>query len=281
MLTTDDPFQYLGGISLAVRHLDGKPPELYISNLREAGQNGSGKVESAAGFLAKELATRNFHPGYIKGLMAEGYAGTLQIVDSMNNFWGWQAVAREVVRDDQWQEFVDVYVKDKHQLGLRKWFQENNPHALAQTIERMLEAARKDYWKADAATVAELKREYLALAKQHDVTTDNAALSEFIGLGQQALPSAPAKPSSASRLNTKADANDRAKPPAKQPSPSVKVASPQAVPVVKGIQLQKLSTLPNTTPSNPWHQSGLWGLIAMLLAFMSGVFLQLRLKKSA
>ncbi len=281
MLTTDDPFQYLGGISLAVRHLDGKPPELYISNLREAGQNGSGKVESAAGFLAKELATRNFHPGYIKGLMAEGYAGTLQIVDSMNNFWGWQAVAREVVRDDQWQEFVDVYVKDKHQLGLRKWFQENNPHALAQTIERMLEAARKDYWKADAATVAELKREYLALAKQHDVTTDNAAFSEFIGLGQQALPSAPAKPSPASRSNSKADANDRAKPPAKQPSPSVKVASPQAVPVVKGIQLQKLSTLPNTTPSNPWHQSGLWGLIAMLLAFMSGVFLQLRLKKSA
>jgi cobaltochelatase CobN len=34
MLTTDDPFQYLGGIGLAVRHLDGKAPELYISNLR-------------------------------------------------------------------------------------------------------------------------------------------------------------------------------------------------------------------------------------------------------
>jgi hypothetical protein len=24
-------------------------------------------------------------------------------------------VAREIVRDDQWQEFVDVYVRDKHQ----------------------------------------------------------------------------------------------------------------------------------------------------------------------
>jgi cobaltochelatase CobN len=31
MLTTDDPFQYLGGIALAVRHLDGRAPELYIS----------------------------------------------------------------------------------------------------------------------------------------------------------------------------------------------------------------------------------------------------------
>ncbi|MFV0515271.1 MAG: cobaltochelatase subunit CobN, partial [Jhaorihella sp.] len=34
MLTTDDPFQYLGGIDLAVRHLRGKSPELYISNQR-------------------------------------------------------------------------------------------------------------------------------------------------------------------------------------------------------------------------------------------------------
>ncbi|GAO27175.1 cobaltochelatase [Alicycliphilus sp. B1] len=73
MLTTDDPFQYLGGIALAVRHLDGKAPELYISNLRGSG---SGRVEGAAQFLAKELATRQFHPGYIQGLMKEGYAGT-------------------------------------------------------------------------------------------------------------------------------------------------------------------------------------------------------------
>ena len=55
MLTTDDPFQYLGGIGLAVRHLDGKAPELYISNLRTPG---SGRVERASQFLTRELAPR-------------------------------------------------------------------------------------------------------------------------------------------------------------------------------------------------------------------------------
>ena len=148
MLTTDDPFQYLGGIGAAVRQLDGKAPELYISNLRGAGPNaGSGKVEGAAQFLAKELATRNFHPGYIKGLMDEGYSGTLQVLDSVNNFTGWTTVSREIVRDDQWQEFVDVYVRDKHKLGLKQWFEQNNPHALAQTMEKMLEMARQGYWQ--------------------------------------------------------------------------------------------------------------------------------------
>jgi cobaltochelatase CobN len=203
MLTTDDPFQYLGGIALAVRHLDGKAPELYISNLRGSG---SGKVEGAAQFLAKELATRNFHPGYIKGLMAEGYAGTLQVLDSMNNFSGWTMVAREIVRDDQWQEFADVYVRDKHKLGLRDWFERENPHALAQTIERMLEAARHGYWKADAATLEELKQTYRDLAKRFDVRTDNAKFQAFVGTQGYGLASPLPTPPHPSKVESAAPA---------------------------------------------------------------------------
>jgi len=185
MLTTDDPFQYLGGIALAVRHLDGRAPALSISNLRGGG---SGRVEGAAGFLAKELATRQFHPGYIENLMAEGYAGTIEIADAMNNFWGWTAVSREIVRDDQWQEFVDVYVRDKHELGVREWFERENPAALAQVMERMLEAARQEYWQADAATVEELKQRYADLLERFDLQTSNAALAEFVGYGLAAAP---------------------------------------------------------------------------------------------
>ena len=192
MLTTDDPFQYLGGIALAVRHLDGKAPELYISNLRGAG---SGKVEGAAQFLAKELATRQFHPGYIQGLMKEGYAGTLQVLDATNNFWGWTATAREIVRDDQWQEMVDVYVRDKHNLGLKDWFESKNPHALAQTMERMLEAARQGYWQADPATLRELKERWRDLSQRFAAriqmvqvgSRDEAALLGGVGVCGQTL----------------------------------------------------------------------------------------------
>lgn len=180
MLTTDDPFQYLGGIALAVRHLDGKAPQLLISNLRGPG---SGRVEGAAQFLAKELATRQFHPGYIQGLMKEGYAGTLQVLDATNNFWGWTAVAREIVRDDQWQEMADVYVRDKHRLGLDAWFEQHNPHALAQTIERMLEAARQGYWQADAQTLQTLKSRWRDLSRRFDVRSDNAHFASFVAEG--------------------------------------------------------------------------------------------------
>lgn len=176
MLTTDDPFQYLGGIGLAVRSLTGKSPELYISNLRESG---APKIETAAGFLAKELKTRQFHPGWIEAMKKEGYSGALNMLDAVNNLWGWQAVAPETVRNDQWDELKAVYVDDKYKLGMKNWFERNHPHAQAQMIERMLEAARKGYWQTDAKSLKALAQRYRELARRFDVRTDNRKFTEY------------------------------------------------------------------------------------------------------
>ncbi len=176
MLTTDDPFQYLGGIGLAVRHLSGKSPELYISNLRESG---APKLETAAGFLAKEMRTRYFHPGWIQAMQKEGYSGALNLLDTVNNMWGWQAVSPEVVRNDQWDELKAVYVDDKYKLGMKQWFERHHPHAQAQIIERMLEAARKEYWQADAKTLKQLAERYRELARRFDVRTNNRKFAEY------------------------------------------------------------------------------------------------------
>lgn len=244
MLTTDDPFQYLGGIASAVRHLDGKAPELFISNLRGPG---SGKAEAASQFLARELATRNFHPGHIEGLMKEGYAGTLQVLDGINNFTGWTTVAREVVRDDQWQEFVDVYVRDKHRIGVRRWMERENPHALAQVMERMLEMARQGYWQADPGTLDELKASYRDLARRHDVRTDNATMQKFAGLpgfGQgRPVTAASAQPPAAA---APAPAQQQPAPsPAPQAEPALQPPSPAEAPsAVRGLQLEQATEQP-------------------------------------
>ncbi len=252
MLTTDDPFQYLGGIGLAVRQLDGKAPELYISNLRSTG---SGKVESAAKFLATELATRNFHPGYIQGLMAEGYAGTLQVLDGVNNFAGWQSVAREVVRDDQWQEFMDVYVRDKHNLGLKNWFESRNPHALAQSIERMLEAARLGQWKADRKSVAELKQRWQALAQRHQVRTDNRAFMAYVAPGFG--------------LDAPRPAAATAAPAAAAAPPAAAEAAPPPPPPIRGLRLDKQPE-PVVDPALP--AAGLAALMLLALASAGGAW---------
>ena len=218
LLDTDHPFEYLGGISMAVKYLDGKNPQLYISNMRDPRR---AKLETAEGFMAKELRAVYQHPNWMKEMQKEGYAGTLQMLNTVNNFWGWQVMDRNIVRDDQWQEFHESYVKDRYDLGMRKWFEKSNPTALAQIAERMIEAIRKDYWKADDKTKRELVAVYQEIAKKHDVYTDNETFKAYVaelaagfGLGQPASPAvkpaaAPAQPQAAAA----------AQPPAPTPPP--------------------------------------------------------------
>lgn len=263
MLTTDDPFQYLGGIGLAVRHLSGKAPELLISNLRDPRAS---RTESAAGFLATELATRNFHPGWIKGMQAEGYSGALNMLDALNNFWGWTATSPEIVRDDQWQQFADVYVRDKYKLGMDKWFEKNAPQAQAQMIERMLEAARKDYWKADDATVRKLSRRWQELSRRFDIRSSNKAFGAYV-----AAHSAPADAGFGLQAAAARPATGAAKPGAAKSGAQTqnRPVAPQAP--VRGIRLEKVAPPAPPPPSLAW----LFGGSLMLLALSGGALRRL------
>lgn len=177
LLTSDDPYAYFGSIALAIRSIDGKAPKTYISNLRDP--NGA-KMQSTAEFMAQELRSRYFHPKWIKEMQAEGYSGTQGVLDVVNNFWGWQVVDPDVVRDDQWQEFFEVYVEDKYNLDMKEFFENGNPDNLAQIIERMLEAVRLGYWQADEETVKKLKERYKELEKEFDVRSYNDKFKELV-----------------------------------------------------------------------------------------------------
>ncbi|WP_367394696.1 cobaltochelatase subunit CobN [Cupriavidus sp. Agwp_2] len=266
MLTTDDPFQYLGGIGLAVRHLTGKAPELLISNLRDAS---NARTETAASFLASELRTRYFHPGWIEGMKAEGYSGALNVLDTVNNFWGWTAVSPEIVRDDQWTEFAEVYVNDKHKLGLNEWFEKNAPQAQAQVIERMLEAARKGYWKADDRLLKTLAQRYEDLAQRHDIVSNNRAFNQYL---KQQVPAQTQAPGYGMRPPAAAP---RPAPAARPPKPAPAAPTPEPPPApapnqpqpVHGMQLvERKPPAAEIVPVLSWLAGG----IALAAAIAGG-----------
>lgn len=246
LLDRDHPFEYLGGISLAVRHLDGKSPQLYISNMRNPQQ---AKLETAEKFLATELRAVYQHPRWMAEMQKEGYSGTLSMLNTVNNFWGWQAMDRNVVRDDQWQEFHETYVKDRYKLGMRDWFEKNNPTALAQITERMLEAVRKDYWKADEQTRRELVQVYQELAAKYDVQTANETFKTYV-----------AEQAKGFGLNpqvTQAKSAATPEPPAQAPT-----AQPQPV------QGQQLTEVKKDQPLSHLIWSYAWLLAAVVVAGM-------------
>lgn len=177
LLASDDPFQYFGGIALAVRNIDGKTPELYISNLRNKDK---AKVEDIKKFISREIRTRYTHPQWIEAMQDEGYAGALAMLGMVQNTWGWDVMDPTVIRDDQWQEYVEVYVNDKHNLDMKKFFEKNNPDVLAQMSERFLEAIRKGYFKTDEKTVKKLVETYMEMANKHNVYTDNETFKDYV-----------------------------------------------------------------------------------------------------
>jgi len=72
-------------------------------------------------------------------------------------------------------------VDDKLNLNMRDFFEKNNPAALQEMTGIMLEAVRKDFWKADAQTVKQLAAVHAELMKKFDLPpARNEKLREMI-----------------------------------------------------------------------------------------------------
>ncbi|MCW7539938.1 cobaltochelatase subunit CobN [Aquabacterium sp. A7-Y] len=153
MMSSDDPFQYLGGLAAAARSAGRKEPlALYVNQLEDGAET---LTQSAAQGIALEMQSRYLHPGWLAAQRDEGYAGTLQVVKALQFAWGWQQVARDSVREDHWQGFYDTLVRDRHRLGLPEWLR-SHPQAYAQALERLVQAQRQGWWRPDAETRREL-----------------------------------------------------------------------------------------------------------------------------
>lgn len=176
MLSTDHPFEFLGGMAAAVRAINGQSPELYISDLRQS----TGRIVKAADFISEEMRARYLNPSWIKGMQNEGYAGALEILNTVNNVFGWQATVPDVIRHDQWEAMSQVFVEDKYQLGLNEWFDEQQPVAQMQIIERMAEAIRKDYWQASEQAKRALATRYAELLQAHPQHQAAAKTARFL-----------------------------------------------------------------------------------------------------
>ena len=268
MLTSDDPFQYLGGMAQAVRQLTGKDPALYVQNLRDTTEV---ITESASSAIAKEMQTRYLHPQWITAQKAEGYSGTLQVLKTAQFLWGWQVTAPQAVRQDHWQSLHNVYVRDQYKLGTREWLEGDNRAAFAQTLERMLDAVRLNYWQPDDATKRELTQAYSEALKATGLRESNTAVQRFA----KALSDNNATPASAQPSGSRSTPPALASP---QPQAATKAAQaqPAAKPVIKGLRLELQQALPPASSATATIVNSLATLLGMSLLLALGAWRQSR-----
>ena len=71
-LDNDDMFMYMGGLATAVRNIDGKTPEMVVTNTRDPGKPEMTTIDK---FIGTEFRSRYVNPTWIEGMKKEGYAG--------------------------------------------------------------------------------------------------------------------------------------------------------------------------------------------------------------
>lgn len=161
-LSLDHVFEFMGGMNLAVRDVTGKDPDAYFADYRNRNNVKMQELKEAIGIESRSTI---LNPAYIKEVMKGGASSASQITEIVTNTYGWNVMKPDVIDNELWDSYYDVYVKDRHNLGVQSFFKKENPAAMQEITAIMMETARKGMWKAteqQLATVARLHTDLVA-----------------------------------------------------------------------------------------------------------------------
>ena len=181
-LSLDHVYEFMGGLNLTVRNVTGKDPDAYMSDYRNHNRMHMQEVKEAIGV---ESRTTIFNPTYIKEKMKGGASSAGEFSEIITNTYGWNVMKPKAIDKEMWDEIYDTYVKDKHQLGVRAFFERENPAALEEMTAVMMETARKGMWKASEQQLADIADLHTQLVNKYKPSCsgfvcDNAKLRQFI-----------------------------------------------------------------------------------------------------
>jgi cobaltochelatase CobN len=167
-LDNDDFFQYLGGTAMAIRSVDGKTPEVVVSDLSNPRKPGHKTLEQ---YMGQEMQSRYLNPKWADSMLKEGYSGARYINRVVDYLWAWQVTVPEVVDSSKWQRMYDTYVADRHGLKVRERFAASgNLRAYQAVTDRMLSAIERGYWKPGDAVRDNLTRQNARAIKEAGVS---------------------------------------------------------------------------------------------------------------
>ncbi|HIK54780.1 MAG TPA: cobaltochelatase subunit CobN [Synechococcales cyanobacterium M55_K2018_004] len=151
LLDSDDYYQFQGGLTAAVRVLQGKNPQTYFGDhaLPERPRIRTLKEE-----ITRVYRSRVVNPKWIAGVMRHGYKGAFEMAATVDYLFAYSATA-QCVPSYVYEGVAKAYLLDPH---VQSFVQQSNPWALRDMAERLLEAHQRGLWQgADKAILEELR----------------------------------------------------------------------------------------------------------------------------
>ncbi|MBD2200942.1 cobaltochelatase subunit CobN [Calothrix sp. FACHB-1219] len=140
LLDSDDYYQFQGGLTAAVRSLQGKNPQTYFGDNSITAQP---KVRLLKEEIARVYRSRVINPKWIDGMMRHGYKGAFEMAATMDFLFAYDATA-QCVEDYMYQGVFQAYLIDPN---VSEFIYQKNPWALRDIAERLLESYKRGLWQ--------------------------------------------------------------------------------------------------------------------------------------
>lgn len=181
-LSLDHVYEFMGGISLTVRNVTGNDPDAYFNDLRNRHKARMQDLKTAIGV---ETRSTLFNPVYMKEQMKEGASAANAMAETVRNTYGWNVMKPKEIDNELWNQYYEVFVEDKLNVGVKEFFERENPAALQEATSVMMETARKGYWKATPEQLKTIATLHAELIERHEAgcsgfVCNNQKLQTFI-----------------------------------------------------------------------------------------------------
>ena len=137
---SDDYMQYHGGMIATVRALTGSNPQQFFGDSSDPTRARVRKLEDEA---RRVFRTRVVNPKWIDSMKRHGYKGAFELSATVDYMFGYDATA-QVIEDWMYENVTESYVLDPE---TQEFFQQSNPWALRDIVERLLEAIERGMWE--------------------------------------------------------------------------------------------------------------------------------------
>jgi cobaltochelatase CobN len=151
LLDSDDYYQFQGGLTAAVRSLQGQNPTVYFGD-HSLPENP--RVRSLQREIARVYRSRVVNPKWIAGVMRHGYKGAFEMAATIDYLFAYDATT-QCVPDYMYQGVAEAYLLDPQ---VQTFVQQKNPWALRDMAERLLEAHQRGMWKDASSNLLEQLR---------------------------------------------------------------------------------------------------------------------------
>jgi len=166
ILDSDDYYQFQGGMSNAVSQLSGSDPVIYHSDHSNPAKP---IIRTLKEELNRVIRSRVLNPKWLAGMREHGYKGAFEMTASVDYMFAYDATTN-LIDDYQYKKVADTLLFDPQN---QHFLQQNNPHALEEMAERLLEATQRGLWENPEGYEDKLQDLLLSLDEQQEMGTES------------------------------------------------------------------------------------------------------------